>query len=136
MCVYGVFKNPFNLVYSLLLAHFFIRVKAWLKVTCSFNLAVTVPEVVTGHKAVHTLKEGFGGNCVLERKIGIKRFCIELLYKLRVFKNTLDFTAVDKILADLRVVHRLDSEKVTCYKYRLVLCVVDCKAEHTTKLRQ
>ena len=131
--VYGVFKNLFNSVNSLFLRHFFVGIETSLKVTGSFNLAVLVPEIVTGHKAVDTLKESFGRNCILEWKVGIKCLSVEFLFKLRIFKNTLDFTCIDKVIAYLSVVHRLNSEKVTGNKKWAILCVVNSKAEHTTE---
>ncbi len=136
MCVYRVFKYFFNFIYGLFLCHFFVWSKSRLKISCGFDLAVTIPKVMSRHKTVNALKKCFGRHCILERKISIKSFCVKLFNKFGVFENTLYLACIHKFVFYHCVVHRLDSEKVTGDKNRFINRVIYCKAEHTPELRQ
>ena len=91
---------------------------------------------MTGKQAVNVLKEGLGRKCVLERKIGVEGAGVEALYEFGVFENALDFARVYKVVSDLRVVHRFDSEEVARDEKRVVDRVVDRKAEHSAQARK
>ena len=132
--IYRIFKYLFNWVDSLFLGKLFIRIKTSLPIACSFHFAVFVPKVVTRHKAEYTLKESFGRNSVLIWKVGIECSFVKPLNKLRVLKNTLDFTRIYKFAVNHCVVHRLNAKEVTGNKNGLILCIINSKAEHSSEL--
>ena len=130
MGVDRVFKHLFYPVNGFFLAEILVGIEPGFPVTSGFNLAVLVPKVMTRHKAVYALKKRFGRNGVLERKIGVQSLSVESLYKIRVLQNALDLACINKILADLTIVHGLDAKEIARDKNRVVNGVVDRKAEH------
>ena len=136
MRVDGVFKRFFYQIDRFLLGELFVGTEARFKVSGNIIAAVFIPQVVAGQQTIDILKKGFGRQRILERKIGVERTLIKALFKIRVLQNALDLGGVDKVVADLRVVQRLDAECVARQEQRFFLDIVNRKGEHTAQTRQ
>ena len=132
VCVHGVVKGLFNLVYPIFKRLVFFRVEFRDPVALYIHFAVFVEEIMCRRQLVNVLEERLVARRILERKVALQCAFIQLALKVRVFHKALDFAAEHQRALHLCIVKRLNAKEIPCRKNRFLFTVPDYKGKHTS----
>ncbi len=132
----GILEHLFDLGDGLFLRHGLVGVELRLPVTVDLHFPVAVPQAVRGRQAVHALEKRLRRDGVFERDVVVQRVGVQLFFKAGEREDAFNLRRIHEVPAELRVVHRLDAEKVACEEQAALLPVPDGEGEHAAQLVQ
>ena len=134
VCVHGVVKGLFNLVYPIFKRLVFFRVEFRDPVALYIHFAVFVEEIMCRRQLVNVLEERLVARRILERKVALQCAFIQLALKVRVFHKALDFAAEHQRALHLCIVKRLNAKVIARAEQRFRILVPNDEREHAAQL--